>query len=388
MAVWEPPNPGAASSSAPARARSIPSTPANVAATFAAMSARRLLVFGGIALIAGGMVFGDIFAVFILHQNGGRTGAALLAATRAVEAGNTSAVKDAFARIGDQMEDRGTKIDTHVHMTDAGYLALLLALVQPYIALTAGRKKLLAKLFLAGGVLLPVGIFLIHYVGLAYSPSPVIGWASILADSAGALMIVAVIGEAWGLWSYLVSRRVGAVEPELPQDRSWERRALLSGGTVLILLGFIHGAWFAGAQLYQQEARETSILNGMVAAATAHDASAATQAVTDYGGLQAEHAVQIAAHSHVIEFGLLAILLSFVQPYVFLSGGWKSTWVKVLLVGSVILPIFVLLELKFGLIAGGIADVGGLMVIVALIGMLVGVLRYTGKLDSDAGGLA
>ena len=31
-----------------------------------------------------------------------------------------------------------------------------------------------------------------------------------------------------------------------------------------------------------------------------------------------------------------------------------------------------LLELKLGLVAGGIADVGGLMVIVALIGMLVG----------------
>ena len=41
---------------------------------FAPMSAQRLLVFGGIALIAGGMLFGDIFAVFVLHQNGGRTG--------------------------------------------------------------------------------------------------------------------------------------------------------------------------------------------------------------------------------------------------------------------------------------------------------------------------
>ena len=30
---------------------------------------------------------------------------------------------------------------------------------------------------------------------------------------------------------------------------------------------------------------------------------------------------------------------------------------------------------------GGIADFGGLMVIIALIGMLVGVLRYSGTLD-------
>jgi len=51
--------------------------------------------------------------------------------------------------------------------------------------------------------------------------------------------------------------------------------------------------------------------------------------------------------------------------------------------GSGILPLFVWLELKLGLIAGGIADVGGLMVVVALIAMLIGVLRYTGRLDAE-----
>jgi hypothetical protein len=47
-----------------------------------------------------------------------------------------------------------------------------------------------------------------------------------------------------------------------------------------------------------------------------------------------------------------------------------------------LLPVFVLLELRAGLIAGGIADVAGLLVIVALIGMLTGVLRYTGRVDT------
>ena len=377
-----------AGSSAPARRRALAVPPASVAATFSAMSARRLLVFGGIALIAAGMLFGEVFAVFVLHQNGRRTGDFLISASRAVAAGDVAGTNNAFGRIGSLLEDRGTKIDTHVHMTDAGYLALLLALVQPYIALSAERKKLLAKLFIVGGVLLPVGIFLIHYVGLAGSPSPVIGWASILADSAGALMILAVIGEVWGLWSHLLSRRVGTVEAELPRERTWERRVLLSGGTVLILLGFIHGAWYAGARLYEHEAQESKILRGVVDSAATANMSAVEQLVNDYGRLQAERAVQVAAHSHIIEFGLLAILLAFVQPYVLLSQEWKRTWINVLLAGSVILPVCVLLELKIGLIAGGIADLGGLMVIVALIAMLVGVLRYTGKLDSDDGAAA
>jgi hypothetical protein len=349
------------------------------------MGARRLLVFGGIALIVTGMLFGDIFAVFVLHQNLGETGAALLAATQAVAAQDPSAVKAAFARIGNSMEDRGTKIDTHVHMIDAGYLALLLALIQPYVALSGSAKRRLARLFLTGGVLLPVGIFLIHYVGLAYSPFPVIGWASILADSAGALLIIALIGEGWGFSRFLRDRRVGPVEPELPTDRSWERRTLLAGGTVLILAGFLHGALYAGVNLYEHEARETKILGGMLDAAAINQTSAAAQLVNDYGMLQAEKAVNIAAHSHVIEFGLLAILLSFVQPYVFLSEKWKRRWVRVLLLGSGTLPLFVLLELKMGMIAGAIADAGGFMVIVALVGMLVGVLRYSGSLDALAG---
>ena len=228
------------------------------------MGARRLLVFGGIALIAAGMLFGDIFAVFVLHQNGGQTGQALLGAANAVAAQDSSAVKVAFARIGNLLEDRGTKVDAHVHMIDAGYLALLLALLQPYVNLSASSKKLLARLFLTGGLLLPVGIFLIHYVGLAYSPFPVIGWASVLADSAGALLIIVLLIEGWGFWNYMRDGNATPVEPELPKDRTWERRMLLSGGTVLVLLGFVYGAWYAGINLYEHENREMVILKNLL----------------------------------------------------------------------------------------------------------------------------
>jgi hypothetical protein len=386
MAVWGPANPSEGVERS--GARPVTYSPTTFPASFGAMSARRLLVFGGIALIAAGMLFGDIFAVFVLHQNAGETGAALIAAASAVSAQNPPGVKEAFGKIGSLMEDHGTKLDAHVHMTGAGYLALLLALLQPYVALSPGTKKFLAALLLTGGVLLPIGIFLIHYVGLAYSPFQVIGWASVLADSAGALLIIVLMAEAWGLWSYFRSRRAGPVEAELPRDRSWERRALLSGGTILVLLGFLHGAWYAGAHLYEHEARETKILTTMVDSAGAVNASGVTQSGQDYGVLLGEKAVNIAAHSHIIEFGLLAILLSFIQPYVFLSDTWKRRWVYLLLAGSLILPVFVFLEIDYGLIAGGIADIGGLMVIVALIGMLAGVVRYSGHLDADARGAA
>jgi hypothetical protein len=357
--------------------------PTQIAATFAPMSGRRVLIFGGIALIAGGMLFGDIFAVFVLHQNGGQTGQTLLAATEAVRAGNSLVVKETFQHLGGLLEDHGTKVDAHVHMTDAGYLAILLALIQPYVALPHRRKKLLAGLFVSGGLFLPVGIFLIHYVGLAYSPFAAIGWASVLADTAGAVLIVVLMVEAWGLWMFVRDHR-SASEPALPVDRTWERRALMGGGVVLVLLGFLYGAWYAGFDLYRHEAREVGILKTMLDRATAGQGGTVV-AVADYGSLAAEKAVKIAAHSHLIEFGLLAMLLSFVQPYVQLSDTWKRRWVIVLLMGSIVLPVFVLLELNLGLLAGGIADLGGLLVIVGLIGMLVGVLRYSGSLDAVSG---
>src|SRR3989442_10365606 len=225
--------------------------PSTAVATFGRMSARRLLILGGIALVAGGMFLGDIFAVFFLHQNGRLQGQALIAATRAVAARNPTAVKDIFEHLGGTLEDRGTKVDAHVHMIDAGYLALLLALLQPFVALSTSRKKFLATLFIAGGLLLPIGIFLIHYVGVAHSPFPVLGWGSIVADSAGALLIIALLGEAWGLWNYACGGG-SAAETNFPQEDSWSRRSLLSGGTVLVFLGFLHAGWYASGGLYPQ----------------------------------------------------------------------------------------------------------------------------------------
>jgi hypothetical protein len=354
-----------------------------------ALSARRLLVIGGIALIVMGMLFGDVFAVFVLHPNADRIGQALLAATRAVSAGDAAAVGRNFAAIGDALENRGTKVDAHLHLVDFGYLALLLAIVMPYVAWSEPAKKRLAALLVTGAVVLPVSVFAIHYAGLAYSPLATIGWASIIADAGGFLVIVACAGFLIGLWRHAQNAPASAVFDPLLTDRSWSCRVLLAGGTLLILAGFLHGAWYAARDLYKQEELDVNLLSTMTApfVQNAYPPSAlpmAEHAVNDYGGLQADHAVKIAAHSHVIEFGLVAMLMAFFQPYVFLSERWKRRWAVVLLVGGVALPVFVLLELRFGLLAGGAADFGGFLVIVALAAMLSGVLRHTGRLDAAA----
>ncbi|MGB2901742.1 MAG: hypothetical protein WBB89_20975 [Candidatus Acidiferrum sp.] len=355
------------------------------ASSFAPLSARRLLVLGGIGLILVGMLFGDIFAVFVLHQNAARVGASLAAAAHAALAGDRSAVFASFQDVGSFLENRGTKVDTHVHMIDFGYLALLLAILQPWIAFEEKAKRGFAWLFLAGAALLPVGVFLIHYVGLAYSPLQTIGWASIFADLGGLLVILATFGFLLGLVKHFRSHVPAHVKDGLLSDRSAAGRLLLGGGMVLVLAGFLHGAYYAGVDLYRHEALDSSILTEMAKAAAASDAGTVDRSLEAYGQLQGDKAVKIAAHAHIIEFGLLAMMLAFFQPYVRLRESWKLRWAYSLILGSVLLPVCVLMELRYGLVAGGLADFGGLLVIVALLAMWIGILRYTGQLDSQAG---
>lgn len=361
----------------------IPSGQAQHQNAFESASARRLLIMGGTALIIAGMIFGDIFAVFILHPNADHIGQHLLAASQAITARDSAGILGNFRDIGNLLENRGTKVDAHIHIIDFGYLAFVLALLQPWIALTEKRKQNLAILFLSGAALLPAGVFLIHYVGQAYSPFSFIGWASIAADFGGLLVIMACAGELIGIGKYFRRHSMQTTQPDIMfTDRSWASRALFSGGTLLILAGFIFGAYYAGFDLYSQESQEVSILARVIDGAVT-DAPTAALALNDYGLLQANKAVKIAAHAHFIEFGVLAFLLAFIQPYVFLNERWKRRWVIVLLFGSAVLPVFVPLELRWGLLAGGIADAGGALVVIALLAMLIGILRYTGQLDSQ-----
>jgi hypothetical protein len=353
-------------------------------ASFEPLGARRLFLLGGIGLILVGMLFGDIFAVFVLHQNAAKVGANLARAAHAALAGNSFAVQTNFQNVGKFLENRGTKVDTHVHMTGFGYLALLLALVEPWIALTPRAKRGIAWIFLVGAGLLPVGVFLIHYVGLVYSPFESIGWASIAADFGGFLVMIATLACLAGLWRNFRSPARERVTDGLIALQDPVGRLLLAGGILLVLLGFLGGGYYAAVDLYSHEARDFDDLSQMSLAAAARNPNAVDHALADYGQLQGEKAVKMAAHAHAIEFGLLAMMLAFFQPFVNLRDVWKRRWALVLLLGSALLPFCVLLELRYGFLAGGLADFGGLLVVVPLLAMWIGILRRTGQWDAAA----
>jgi hypothetical protein len=251
------------------------------------------------------------------------------------------------------------------------------------VGLAESSKKKIAWTFLVGAWLLPVGVYLIHYVGLARSPLKAIGWASIAADFGGLLVLLATLAYLIGLVVHFRGGGVGRSD-ELLNDRSLEGRMLFAGGLTLILLGFFHGSYYAATDLYKHEAQDYTLLAQISAGAAVGVRMVVNDALSRYGQLQGAKAVNIAAHAHSIEFGLLAIMMAFFQPYVSLRAAWKRRWAAVLLVGSLMLPVCVLLEMKLGLVAGGAADFAGMLVVLALLAMWIGILRYTGGLDAAA----
>src|SRR5258707_14878895 len=205
---------------------------------FAPLSARRFLTLAGIGMVLAGMLFGDIFAVFVLHQNAARVGSTLAAAAQAAAEGHVAAVASHFTHIGEFLENRGTKVDTHVHLIAFGYLALMLALVQPWVRFPESTKRRLAWLLVSGAVLLPVAVFLIHYVGLAFSPLQTIGWASIFADLARLMVLGGSVGCLGGIGGYFWGGQAGW-SGSLFLHRSTTARWVLAGGGLLLLLGLV-----------------------------------------------------------------------------------------------------------------------------------------------------
>ena len=113
-----------------------------------------MLLIGGMLLIASGMLFGDIFAMFVLHPNNARIGAAMYAAAQLIPAGDADGILGHFMAIGGFLENRGTKVDTHTHIIHMGYIALLLAILQPWVALSPATRWRAACLFIASSFML------------------------------------------------------------------------------------------------------------------------------------------------------------------------------------------------------------------------------------------
>ncbi len=350
-------------------------------ASFLDTRAARLLALGGIALIIAGMTLGDLFAIFVLHQNNARIGETMFGAAMNVPAGNIDVIIAQFQEIGGYLENRGTKVAAHTHAIVVGFVGVMLAVLQPISAWSDEVKLRLALTYIVCAVLLPVAVFGIHYIGLQGSPFQYFGWSSMVANVTGFILGTVVMLQLIGLYKGGDGRAVSVTSTTMLDATTGPSRTLMAGGTLLIVAGFLYGAGYAAYLQYGMDITEGEILTNIVSNAAAGNSVEADFGV--YGGYQAFRGINSAAHAHVNTMALLLLVLALVQPYVSLSQSWKQRWANILVVSSALLPICILAEFKWGRVAGGVADVFGFLAIAALVAMLLGLVRRSDVDDSD-----
>ncbi len=336
------------------------------------LDSSRLLALGGICMVLVAMLLGEIYAIYISHVANGIIRQSWTAVVEAASQGNAVAVEEHFAIIGDLTEKRGRTMNAHSHLGAFGLLALVLAFIQPVLPLTDQRKRLFAVTFLLGAVLQSGGVYISYYVGR---------WAVYLADVGAVLFIIAVGGNLLALLSRRPASSVSLSETLRLQLAPAASRFLVQAGLLLILAGMVFGLYYAGVLVSVDRPAVFSSIDAAVQGVADQDATKAGEQIAHFKRMQSKIGITAAAHSHAIEFGLIIILLAFIQRYVLLDDAWRLRWARVLAVGAYLLPVCVYLATMYGLRAAAFADLFGGMVMLGLIAMGYGIVRYTGAAD-------
>ena len=337
--------------------------------------ATRLLIFGGILLILTGMLLGEIFAIFISHVAAAQIRREWTAnMIPAIERQDLGSVRAAYSRIEDLLARRGRIMDTHSHMIAYGFLALALALLQSVNRSSEKTRCALALAIVMGGLIQSVSVFLSYWAA-----APWHSLALTFSAIGGMSVFFGVLGTVAGLRDQVSSIDFAAEIGGLLSSAS--SQILLRAGAILILVGMVFGFYYAWVFVTQQEPRQIGLIGDALRSAMSRDSLAATNSIMAYRSLQSRIAIVTAAHSHVIEMGTMAILLAFVQNYVFLSALWKTRWAVLFCIGAAIMPICTYTASILGLVAAGFADTFGMLSVIALFAMLCGLVRQTGVDD-------
>lgn len=345
------------------------------AAAFRPLSSGRLLAFGGVGLVALGMLVGEIYAIYISHVANGIIGQNWIGVIESVGRTDPAAMQEHFAVIEDLAEKRGRTMHLHSHLAAFGLLGLVLALLQPKLALEERGRFRIGLAYLVGAVLQVAGTYVSYYAGHAFL---------YVADIGGLLAIGAVAATLWGLRGWFSSRESASafLTDQLIAPAS---RFLVKGGVLLVLLGMLLGLYYAWELVSADEPGLYAAVENAAAASAAGNTEAATEQIRLFKRMQSKVAITAAAHSHAVEFGFLMLLLAFVQRFVMLSDPWRLRWARAFAVGAFALPVCVYLATMYGLRAAAFSDLFGGIALVSLCAMLFGMIRHGGALDASAG---
>jgi hypothetical protein len=350
-------------------------TDVDAPATFRRLDSARVLAIGGLLLVAGGMVVGEIYAIYISHVANAIISQNWGGVVESAGRGDLGQLREHFAVIGDLTEKRARTMSAHSHLAAYGLLALVLALVHPSVELPSTMRLRIAVVFLTGCLLQAGGLYVSYYAGepLLY-----------LADAGGLLLILAVGATCWGLRkrsSAMLTSREFLREALASRASRW----LVKSGLLLTVLGMMFGLIYAWQLVSVHEPTVYDSIGRAAASLAGNDTSAAAAEIAQFKRMQSKIAITAAAHSHAIEFGFLMLLLAFVQRYVMLSERWQLRWARTVSVGAFALPVCVYLATLYGLRAAAFSDLFGAVALLGLSAMAYGIVRHTGAVDASTG---
>ena len=340
---------------------------------FQRADATRILVFTGILLLVLNMLLAEVFAIFISHVANSEIREHWIDIVAALKVGDIESMRGSFDRVEFLLERRARIINTHSHLGAFGVLLLSLALLQGLLPFSNKARRRIAITLATGAFVQPVFVFASPYTGI---------WANWVSDL-GALLILLGLG-ATGIGLLKSTLQAGEFADKMSGLlRPDSSGILLRYGSVLILIGMLFGFYYAWVFVTQHEPQQFELIDQALASSVTGATTDAAQVARDYRTIQSRIAITTAVHSHAIEMGTLAILLAFIQSFVFFSERWKVRWAWTFVIGSFCMPFFIFNATIFGLVSAAFADLSGGVILFALIAMLIGSVRYTGAMDSE-----
>jgi len=152
---------------------------------------RKLLILGGMAFAALGMLYGLQYALLVEHQTLDHMGGSLSQSFAAAASRNAGESQAALEQYGETKYDYVRQVDAHSHWTGLATLMIVLGVIFERVNFSEGIRQLVAFSLLAGSALFPLAIILqtYHHGALAWKALAVVG---------SGLVIAALAVTAWG----------------------------------------------------------------------------------------------------------------------------------------------------------------------------------------------
>ena len=155
------------------------------------MSARQILLLGGIALAIFGMSYGLWYAVFAEHQALDGIGHSLASGFQAAAERNFAARESSLLQYRQAKYVYDRQVDVHGHWIGLAMLLIVLAIAFDHVGVSEKLKLLLAGTLLLGATLFPLGVLMQTWSHGALPRA--------IAVLGSALVIAALMGVVFGL---------------------------------------------------------------------------------------------------------------------------------------------------------------------------------------------